>query len=564
MTPETQAALQAIERGAVGADLENDHLDFKEPTDIKGTLRMLADAAVCFANASGGEIVLGVSDKRTGRDAYTGVPPTLSLDAIRKGIFERTRPELTCFVEEHQMNGQRIVVVGVPQGVTPHANSAGTATRRLGRECLPFTPEQQREFLIARGHIDFSAEPSPAQYTDLSRAEFDRMRRLLRRSGKEGLASLPDDRLLGALRLVGEDNQLTNAAVLLLGDEEALARHLPAYGYSYQFRPSGGSEVITRLRERRPLLAGIEALIGAISARVLEHPLNIAGGVQLRLTDYPLDAVRELVVNAMVHRSYETHGTVDIEHTPEQLTVNSPGGLVAGVTPQNILTYPSTPRNRLLTETVALLQVAERTGQGVDRVYRDMLRSGKEPPHFEDLGTLVRVTLPGGVGNDHFVRFVNILPDDLSADVDILLVFAWLRTHRNVDASQVSALIQRSVMQGQRVLQRLADADYLEASRRTASRATPTYRLRSGTIAAMSRAVSYGRRGTDDIDQKVVDHVREYGFVTNRTIQRLFDASVYAARDTLAEMRRRGILQKIGDARGGPGVRYGPGPKFPS
>ena len=79
----------------------------------------------------------------------------------------------------------------------------------------------------------------------------------------------------------------------------------------------------------------------------------------------------------------------------------------------------------------------------------------------------------------------------------------------------------------------------------------------------MSRAVAYGRRGTDDIDQKVIEHVREYGFVTNRTIQRLFDTSVYAARNMLAELRRRGLLEKIGDAKGGPGVRYGPGPDFP-
>jgi len=61
----------------------------------------------------------------------------------------------------------------------------------------------------------------------------------------------------------------------------------------------------------------------------------------------------------------------------------------------------------------------------------------------------------------------------------------------------------------------------------------------------------------------VIEHVREYGFVTNRTIQRLFDISVYAARNMLAEMRGRGLLEKIGEARGGPGVRYGPGPGFP-
>lgn len=149
--------------------------------------------------------------------------------------------------------------------------------------------------------------------------------------------------------------------------------------------------------------------------------------------DYPIDAVRELVVNGMIHRSYETHGSVDIEHTGDQLTISSPGGFVAGVSPENILTYPSTPRNRLLTETVALLQLAERTGQGVDRAYREMLRNGKEPPAFRTEDVLVQVRLAGGAGNKAFVRYVADLPDSLGRDVDVLLTLSMLRRKRTVD-----------------------------------------------------------------------------------------------------------------------------------
>lgn len=349
---------------------------------------------------------------------------------------------------------------------------------------------------------------------------------MLSRVGKQELATLPEDRLLTALRLALPDGRLTNAALLLLGHEEAIAERVPSYGYSYQFRPSSGFEASARMRGRRPLLAAVEGLLDAIAARVQAHPLNLAGGVQLKLSDYPLDAVRELVVNGLIHRSYETDGSLDIEHAPEQLVVTSPGGLVAGVTPDSILTYPSTPRNRLLTEAVAAVQVAERTGQGVDRVYREMLRSGKEPPEFDDLGTLVRVMLPGGMGNDSFVRFLSTLPEELAGNVDVLLVLSRLRYSRTVDAGVVAGVIQRSVTEAQRVLNRLAEFGAIEASKRTATKAAPTYRLRSDTIAVMSRAVTYRHRGAGDADQKVVEHIREYGFMTNRTIQRLFDVSV--------------------------------------
>ncbi len=61
----------------------------------------------------------------------------------------------------------------------------------------------------------------------------------------------------------------------------------------------------------------------------------------------------------------------------------------------------------------------------------------------------------------------------------------------------------------------------------------------------------------------MLEHVREYGYVTNRTLQRMFDVTMFGARDMLADLRRRGVLCKIGDAHGGTGARYGPGEAFP-
>ncbi|MEU0480327.1 ATP-binding protein [Streptosporangium sp. NPDC006013] len=325
-----------------------------------------------------------------------------------------------------------------------------------------------------------------------------------------------------------------------------------------------GSEATGRMRSGRPLLPAIQSLVDAIDARREIHPLNLNGGVQLQLTDYPDQAVRELIVNAFIHRSYETGGTVDVEHSPERLAIISPGGLVSGVTAQNILTHPSTPRNRLLTETVSSLQLAERTGQGVDRAYREMLRVGKEPPLFEDSGTLVRVTLTGGIGNDSFARLIGGLPAKAARDVNVLLALSHLRHSVTVDALQLAVMIQRSPLEAQGVLHMMADEYHLvEPTRRTAAKAFPAYRLRSEAVAMMGRAITYRRRGLDETDQKIIDHIREYGFVTNRTLQRLFDIHVFAARDILTSLRERELLKKIGDAQGGTGVRYGPGPKFP-
>jgi ATP-dependent DNA helicase RecG len=129
---------------------------------------------------------------------------------------------------------------------------------------------------------------------------------------------------------------------------------------------------------------------------------------------------------------------------------------------------------------------------------------------------------------------------------------------RTVDALALAQIILSSPAEAERVLQRMAVARIAEPTRRTAHHPSPTYRLRPEAVAGLARALSYHRRQIDASDEKVLEHIREYGFITNKTVQRMFDIDVYRARNLLTDMRSRGLIVKIGDARGGPGVRYGP------
>lgn len=568
--PEIDGVLEALRGGVPAADLEGPCLEFKQegPT-LKKTLEVVADAVVCLANADGGTVVLGVADAPGPPGPFLGVAAELTADVLSRGVFERTRPQLSVPVQDRAEGPARLLVITVPRGATLYANARGTATRRRGSQCVPFPPEEQRQALAARGLHDWSAEPCGSGMSAADPVELDRLRRLLRNARKDELAGRDSRQLLTDLRLLTVDGELTRAGLLLVGREDRLRSVVPSYGYAYQYRPTPGGESTTRVREYRPILAAIERILDLVDARRLVHAINVSGGVQLQVHDYSLSAVRELVINALVHRDYLFEGSVEIEHSPEQLLVTNPGGLVFGVTPDNILTHPSTPRNRLLLEAVTALQVAERTGQGVDRVYRELLRSGKRPPVYLDDGVRVQVLVDGGTGDDAFVRFVNNelgsnpLWVEFVVDVDVLLALNHLRHARTINATALAAVAQRSVLEAQRILQRLAHAGLVEPSRRTARRPFPSYSLSAPVLTSLGRAVSYHRRQADGLDRKVVEHVREYGHVTNQALRRMFDVNVYGARDMLRDLQQRGILSKIDD-RAGPGVRYGPGPRFPA
>ena len=242
--PDLDSLLRGLGKGASASAFEGQQIDFKQPApSIKDTLQILADASVCFANADGGRIVLGIDDRATTlAETFLGVEPGYSLDIVRKGIFDRTQPSLTVHVAERYAHGVRLLVIDVPPGVVFHSNTAGLATRRLGTECRPFPPEQQRELLAARGQFDWSAQGSGLPLETLSAGELERMRRLLRDAGREELARLRDVPLLESMRLVAPDGTATNAADLLLAEESDLAATLPAHGYSYQYRPTPGRE----------------------------------------------------------------------------------------------------------------------------------------------------------------------------------------------------------------------------------------------------------------------------------------------------------------------------------
>jgi ATP-dependent DNA helicase RecG len=289
-------------------------------------------------------------------------------------------------------------------------------------------------------------------------------------------------------------------------------------------------------------------------------------GQMLSIEDCPELAVREALANAVVHRDYRAVGPIVIEHSPSLLLVLSPGPLVTGVTPANILTPPSLPRNPALAQAFRLLGFAEEVGRGVDRMVREMIRSGRSTPHIENTPDHVRVSLPGGPPNTSIARFVAQLPKQERDDTDAMLVLHTLCANRTVSASSMAPIIQKVPEETEAVLRRLAhdEVAMIEPTRQSAPRRRKTYRLRAEVLKALGPAIPYQRRVVDDIDRKIIAHVHEYGRITNRTVQNLFDVDVQRAKSILLHLIARELLVKTTARRGGPGIEYGLGPRFPA
>lgn len=556
------AALDAIARGAQARALESHALEFKtQGRSIPDTLRDLAEAAACFANSRGGTVIVGVADREAGPAAFVGTD--LDPHLTQRRIFELTDPPLIVSVETLTRESRPLLLLSVPASPDVHA-VGGRSTERMDDGCQPMSTSRIATLVAERRDDDWSAKDSGLPLDAVDPVALGVARSLLERpedSRRRAYGRGSDADLLRALGLVSDQGTLVNAGALLLAGASGGAEQI---GYVYRRTPAG--DLAVNQHFTAPVLPALQRTFDLIDARSDRTPVNLPGGQQLQLADLPPAAVREAVVNAVMHRDYRRMGGVQVEHTATRLVVTSPGPFISGVTVDNVLTTSSRSRNPLLSSAVRTLGLAETAGVGVDRMYAAMARLGHQPPVFTADLEQVTVTLLGGAPNTHLARFAATLPAGESEDADTMLVLLTLLTRQTVTAALMAPLLQKPEPETLAVLDRLASPPvYLvERTRESARRSRPVYRLREHVVAALGPAVVYRRRTADQYDRKIVGLVREAGQVNARMVRLLLDLDASPASRLLGDLVDRGVLVKTSQAQRGPGVTYGPGPNFPT
>jgi ATP-dependent DNA helicase RecG len=557
LSPETREALDAIAGGAKPSSLETTRLDFKQDASTeKESLRVALGASLCFANTVGGTIVFGVEDDASGPTAIVGT--TIDPAAITKFVHASSQPHLLVECREETYRGVRLVIIDVRADQEIYADSKGRAPHRIGTDCVGMDPAMLQRLREERRGYDPSA--AKATRRDIDPAAVTAARRRLAaslRPERNGLAKLSDDDLLRALGVADAGGELLAAGQYLVGREGV------EVVYQYRESPGGEPRVVERLNG--PLLVVYDRVMELVGLRRQLTPVTLPDGQQLQVEDFPELAVREAISNALIHRDYRLSGAVVVEHSPQVFVITSPGALVTGVTVDNILTHPSKPRNLALTAAVRTLELAEEVGRGVDRMYREMVRSGRPTPTIDATFDQVRVALVGGAPNINIARYVAQLEPSIRDDTDAMIVLLRLCSARTVTGKNIAPLLQKSPEEAEASLRHLASEQIgmIEPTRQTARAAYPSYRLRETALKQLGSAVPYARHTSDEIDRRVIAHVHEYGRVTNTTVQNLFNVGMARARQILAGLVERGILVKTSQAQRGPSVEYGPGAKFP-
>ena len=484
-------------------------------------------------------------------------------------IAARTSPSVAVQVEPVVCDGIRVACIRVPRAIGEVATTSGVyLRRRLGAdgrpECVSMLPHERASRAGLFGLIDASAQPvTGATLEDLDPLERERLRQAVRQYGGDRvLLELDDEALDGALGLTrtldSGQRAPTLAGLLVIGREQALREFVPTHEFAFQVLAH--EQVAFNEFKRSPLLRAMQWLETNFRPYNPEREVQV-GMFRVPVPKVDMGAFREAVANALVHRDYHLLGAVHVRLDDWGLTVSNPGGLVEGVTLQNLLTTEPRPRNPVLADTMKRIGIVERSGRGVDKIYRGMLRFGRPEPDYGRTDETRVVLQMATVDADE--AFLRLLIEEeerrqgAALPIESVIVLAALRSERRLDTKALARHLRRDEGQTRRIAQQLVEVGLVQVYGSTRNR---SYTLSKDVYQAGGQQAAYTRQaGFSRLqhEQMVLNFARQHGRVRRADVIELCRLSGSQASNLLQRLRDEGRLLQHGTKRGS---FYTPGP----
>lgn len=526
----------------IGESINTEFKSWNKVSDMKKRINLAVDELIAFANNKGGTLYFGVEDN----GEVTGCDGNYDLQNIIESIYEKTRPSIFVDPEEIEYDGKKVIALTVASDGITHATTDGRCLKRLGKNSKPFYPDEMSNRYSEIQSSDFSGRIlSDSTEDDINKLEVYKLKEKLKaRNPESTLADMDDIAFLRDLALVKSDSgniKLTVAGLLFVGKEQAINRLLPQAEVIYlHYSESNLEEYDARLDMKAPIISVIDRLSEKIqdSNRIV----NVQVGLfRLEIVDFPEKVFQEALLNALSHRDYQSQGAVYVKHYPDKIVIENPGAFLDGITENNIITHPSVPRNKLIAETLQHLKYVQRTGQGVDIIFREMISSGKPFPEYKSYNDAVSLTIYSAIDDIDFVKFIANEENKLSRSFSLseLMILRYLKDNRKITMSEAESLIQEARDQAQNACNNLKRYGLIELSGNEYMLTAKIYdELKNSVDYTKDKAIQYIKAR-----EMILEYIRDRGFINNELVRELCGFSQKQARIILQRMRKENLIE---------------------
>lgn len=427
-------------------DSNYDFKSLKKAIGAKSNLESLAETCVCFANAQGGTIVIGIEDK----DSEPPLGQKVKVDEMNK-VLARLRsltdgvglvnPELVI----HENGGEYFYFKVMPSTRLIATTSSGKVLVRISDNCYPVKSEELTD--LAAEKNAFQWELTVVQKLTLSQADADQIVYFLdniKRSDKvsDFIKQKNDAEILEHYQLLSPEGFLTNLGVLWLGTPAQRARL--SYPVTFQYLVYNDRE--EKIREKKyhfhqfnPMQLLLEIEKEAVE---LTYSFELTSGLfREKVRNYPKEVIRELLINTIAHKRYTMSGDIFLEVYSDRIVFTNPGGLPLGISKDNIL-HERQRRNPHLIQTLHDLKLMEGEGSGYDLVYEKLSLDAKPFPVIESSFNKMIVTVESGIIDEEALSVIDYVNKHFQLTQKETITLGVVATVKKILSTQLSSNLQ--------------------------------------------------------------------------------------------------------------------------
>lgn len=360
----------------------------------------MAERLCGMANARGGLIIVGVRDSDHKTVGVSDDRLALTIDVIMRATRQIIKPGLVLDPLEPEIyvvDGKRLVVAIVPPNNGPIYQAGGICWVRRGTHTVPLSVDEMLEMAGDRGL--YSWERQPAHNATIDDIDLEKVEAFLaRRSQKSHQSGRFQDieRVLIGMNcaIKTHDDKIvpTNAGILFFGYDSQM-HVIQAEVVCVLFRGATGTSRYADMKVMRGTIVELVDKTEDFLQRYIPVKGRVEGWKRIDVPDYPIEALREAVINAVIHRDYSRQGeSIRVFYYEDRIEVHSPGLLLPGITVEMMERgeVMSKLRNPVL---AGLLRdvpgYMERMGSGIRFILDEVERLGLPAVQFREMGEVV-------------------------------------------------------------------------------------------------------------------------------------------------------------------------------
>lgn len=429
----------------------------------------LAKDCIAFANATGGRLMIGIEDGQDEPPAEQRIPADLP-DTIRRKIAERCVNVAVLPDVVTAPDGGQYISLAIPRATSVASTTDGRYFIRIADQSKPVTGDDVLR--LAAERVALPWETQITLHVSRSAADPAKLSKLvnaLRASDrvKSSVKEKSDDELLDHYQLA-QSGYLTHLGILCVGQQHQRAQLTTAPVIQCIKHDELGQKVNKLVWDDHTL--NPMELIEAVWLEVpdFRERYELPDGLY-RQTVPAFDevVVRELLVNALVHRPYTQRGDIFLNLHPDRLEVVNPGLLPLGVTPRNVL-HTTVRRNEHLARLFHDLKLMEREGSGYDKIFEVLLSQGRPAPELIETHDRVQVAVRRRILKPEVIDFIAKAEQTYQFTQRERIALGLLAQHDAMTARELAlALELPSVEALQPWVKRLLEWDLIQSAGRT-------------------------------------------------------------------------------------------------